>query len=317
MRIALATCSNLPDWEIDDHAFWKALEHEGIDFDCVVWDKALVNWANYDGVLVRTTWDYQEKIEQFQNWLTKVETQTKVLNPAAVMRWNTEKTYLRDLAELGAPFLDTIWLRAGEHVDLGEVLQAKDWEAGFLKPVVGATARETLRFTTHEAGLKLAQAHLERLLPHESLMLQPYCRSVEAVGEYSALYFGGHFSHGVQKIPLPGDYRVQDDFGASDCPYIFSKSDRESIHQVWLAFERFWGGKVHVTDLAYGRVDLLRTSEGRLVLNELELIEPSLFFRHDPDSPKRLARVIGSSFRGAHVSAAGRGLSESGRLAGI
>ena len=105
------------------------------------------------------------------------------------------------------------------------------WQRGFLKPVVGATARETLRFVCNDEGLAQAQSHVDRLLPNEGLMLQPYLESVETDGELSALYFDGEYSHGVRKVPVPGDYRVQDDFGASDEPYTFSDGE---VQCAWL-----------------------------------------------------------------------------------
>ena len=172
-------------------------------------------------------------------------------------------------------------------------MKEKGWTRGFLKPVVGATARETLPFDDSAEGIAAATSHLDRLLPDEAMILQPFCESVKTEGEYSAIYFGGELSHGVQKIPVPGDYRVQDDFGASDKPHEFSSTDFKWVGQVLEALDKLRADRfAEAAPLLYARVDLLRDVHGDLCLNELELVEPSLFFRHDPESPARLVRAL-------------------------
>ena len=293
MRIALPTCSNLPDWEVDDRPFHQALADAGIAYECPIWDDAAVNWETFDAVLIRTTWDYQEKQPQFVSWARGLEGKTRLINPIEIIEWNTRKTYLRDLEQWGAPLTPTVWLDQGTEVNLAEVLKERGWSRGFLKPVVGATARETLPFDDSEEGLAGAAAHLGRLLPNEDMILQPFFESVKTEGEYSAIYFGGKLSHGVQKIPVPGDYRVQDDFGASDQPHTFSDEDFARVQAILNALDELIEERFPTMgSLLYARVDLLRDGRGQLCLNELELVEPSLFFRHDPESPARLVEAL-------------------------
>ena len=123
-------------------------------------------------------------------------------------------------------------------------------------------------------------------------MIQPYVSTVETDGELSAIYFGGRFSHGVQKIPVLGDYRVQEDFGAKDVDYEFSSEDLRAIDKVFTALDAVMKDRFPGEELAYGRVDFLRAESGQLWLNELELVEPSLFFRRAPASAERLADVL-------------------------
>lgn len=293
MRIALPTCSNLPDWEVDDYPFHQALVDAGISFERPIWDDPKVDWNNFDAVLIRTTWDYQEKQPQFVRWARDLEGKTRLINPIEIIEWNTRKTYLRDLEELGAPLTPSIWLERGTQVVIEELMQERGWSRGFLKPVVGATARETLPFDDSVEGLKAAAEHLERLLPDESMILQPFFESVKSEGEYSAIYFGGELSHGVQKIPVPGDYRVQDDFGATDRPHTFSDADFVRVEAILEALDKLVTTRFSdMAPLLYARVDLLRDGAGHLCLNELELVEPSLFFRHDPGSPARLVKAL-------------------------
>lgn len=291
MRLGLATRSDLPTWEVDDRHFHHALRERGVAFELVVWDDPGVDWQAFDGVLIRTTWDYQDKLAAFLAWSERVAAATRLWNPAAVVRWNTHKHYLRDLERAGVALAPTVWLARGSRVDVARLVAANGVREGFLKPCVGATARETLRFATDRAGLAAAQAHVDRLLPAEDLMLQPFLRSVLQRGEWSAIFVDGRISHCVRKIPVPGDYRVQDDFGARDERYEPSASERAGAERV-MTLVTTRGGPCPAADgrpLLYGRADFLWNDAGDCVLTELELVEPSLFFRHAPDAADVLA----------------------------
>src|SRR5262245_7862751 len=111
MRLALATCSALPAWEVDDCVFHEALEARGIDEQPAVWDDRNVDWATFDAVLIRTTWDYQDKRAAFVAWAEQLP--VPLYNPADIVRWNTHKSYLRDLEASGVPIVATEWLHRG------------------------------------------------------------------------------------------------------------------------------------------------------------------------------------------------------------
>jgi hypothetical protein len=251
-------------------------------------------------VLLRTTWDYQDKLPAFRSWVDHVAGCTRLFNPAPVVRWNTHKHYLRDLAAAGAPLAPTRWLARGTVVDVGALVAEAGWSEAFLKPCVGATARETLRFAADERGLAAARAHVARLLPHEDLMLQPFLAPVLTRGEWSAVFVDGAITHCVRKVPVPGDYRVQDDFGASDEPWL-PDPDERALAERTMAIACSAGGPVPGADgrpLLYGRADFLWNDAGGCVLTELELVEPSLFFRHAPAAAHRLAHALLARLRG-------------------
>src|SRR5262245_15346280 len=275
MRLALATCTTVPDWEVDDRSFHAALAARRIDAPQVSWDDRNVDWSAFDAVLIRTTWDYQEKRSAFVAWAEQLT--VPLYNPADIVRWNTHKFYLRDLEARGVPIVPTEWLLRGTHPDIASLCRARGWRRAFLKPCIGATARETIRF---EAGDPAAQAHAARLLAHEDLMLQPYLARVETEGELSAVFIDGQLTHGVRKVPVPGDYRVQDDFGAKD--YLIDFPD------VGLARRTI---EAAGSGLLYGRADFLIADDG-LQLTELELVEPSLFFRHCRNAADLLADAL-------------------------
>lgn len=298
MEIALATCSNLPDWEVDDRPLVAALEERRVRVAQPAWDDPRIDWDAFDACLIRTTWDYMERQEAYAAWAEDVAAITPFFNPPGVVRWNTDKRYLQQLEAVGIAGAPTIWLPRGSRPDLAELLAARGWRQAFLKPWIGATARETLRFRADPTGLADAQAHLDRVLPREGLMLQPYLDKVETEGERSAIFFEDEsgelaFSHAVVKRPVPGDYRVQDDFGASDEPVDLAEREMEIARGAVAAVHRpgLWPGDPD-DRLLYARVDLLRGDDDEVFVTELELVEPSLFFRHDPEAADRLADAL-------------------------
>ncbi|HXD74790.1 MAG TPA: hypothetical protein VN628_13675 [Vicinamibacterales bacterium] len=273
----------MPSWEVDDRPFHDALRARGIPFIEAVWDDPAVDWPSFDAVLIRTTWDYQEKRDAFVAWAGRLP--VPLHNPIDIVGWNTHKSYLRDLEARGVPIVPTEWLARGTSPDIASLCADRGWARAFLKPCVGATSRETLRFA---AGDPAAQRHADRLLAREDLMLQPYLSRVETEGEMSAIFIEGELTHAVRKVPVPGDYRVQDDFGANDYPIEFPDVPlaRAAIDAV--------GRR-----LLYARADFLRSDEG-LQLTELELVEPSLFFRHGRHAADRLADAISNLLLSRH-----------------
>ena len=277
MKIALASCSNLPGWEIDDQPLIDAFLERGFSVSNPSWDSD-VDWSIFDVCLLRTTWDYTLHIEAFLEWVNRVSQQTVLLNSSEIIHWNSDKRYLKELSEKGVPIAPTVWLE--EQQDIETILQERGWDKAFLKPLVGACAYDTLRFSIDEAGI--AQQLLHKVLGTCGMMLQPYLKRVETEGEYSAIYFSGTLSHCVQKIPVSGDYRVQDDYGAFDqaiepLPGLTTLAQQalEAIEEDWL----------------YARVDALRMEDETWVLNELEMIEPSLFFRHSKTAAMQLVEA--------------------------
>lgn len=283
MHIALATCAKLPGWETDDAPLHAALTARGVTLARPIWDDPAVDWSSFDACLIRTTWDYQDNRDRFIAWAERASAATRLFNPLPVVRWNTHKRYLRDLDDRGLPVVPTVWLEPGAPADVAALAHAHGWAHAFLKPAVGATARETLRFACDPPGLAAAQTHVDRLLPNEMLLLQPYLANVETTGEVSVLFIDDAVSHAVRKVPVPGDYRVQDDFGAHDEPY-------EASAALLALARRFVEAVDH--DLLYARTDFLFDDAGAPHLTELELVEPSLFLRHAPGAADALAEAL-------------------------
>ena len=282
-RIALASCAELPALDEEGQLLLAALRARGAKADPVVWDDDSADWAEYDLVVVRGTWDYVPQLERFLAWTGHVAEVSRLLNPAGVIRWNTDKRYLADLDRAGVPVVPTQFLEPGDGPDhrFGDVEHV-------VKPVVSAGSRDTLRLSPADAGRGLA--HAAALLDAgRSVMVQPYLHEVDEHGETALLHLDGHFSHAMRKGPLlaPGMELVEDLYAEEEMSVREpSAAEREVAAAALAALPDGLG-----EDLLYARVDLLPSPDGPRLL-ELELTEPSLFLDHHPPGVEALADAV-------------------------
>jgi glutathione synthase/RimK-type ligase-like ATP-grasp enzyme len=265
-RVALATCAEIPDLEPDDRLLLPALAAHDIEGVPAVWDDGTVEWDAFDLVVLRSTWDYAERRDEFLAWARSLR---HVENPVPLLEWNTDKRYLEQLAAAGVPTVPTRFVAPGA---------AFEPPAGsfVVKPSVSAGGRSSARFGPQDvdaAHALIAEIHAEG----RTAMIQPYLSGAE---EKAVVYIGGEYSHALlRRVPLPaaGSLSVlylEEELAPADS----SAEDRETA----LAALACAPG----TPL-YARVDLL----GGAVL-ELELTEPSLYLEFGEGSAERLAYAV-------------------------
>jgi hypothetical protein len=281
-RIAIATCSTLPEADPDERLVIEPLRSLGIDTLPAVWDDPAVDWAGFDITVIRSTWDYTPRRQAFIEWARLVP---RVFNPADVIAWNTDKRYLADLSAAGLPVVPTIWLEPTGTLDLPAQ------GVHVLKPSVGAGSVDVGRFDLrekHEA--ELASAHAERLLAAgRTVMVQPYLERIDAQGEAGLIFVGGELSHAVSKgAMLAGEHALVGGMYKEETITPRTPSAAElALAQRTLAAVP--GG---ADRLLYARVDLVPGPSGEPLIIELELTEPSLFMGIVPGSAERFARAI-------------------------
>jgi glutathione synthase/RimK-type ligase-like ATP-grasp enzyme len=290
-REALALDEDLPPLR-------DALAARGAEVALPCWDDAAVDWTRFDIAVLRSTWDYAERIGEFLDWAARCAALTRLLNPLEVVRWNTDKRYLADLARAGVPVVPTCFIAAGadaavelaaflaggvESLSVGRAAPFSDF---VVKPVVGAGSRDAARYA--RAGVAQALAHLRRLLESgREAMLQPYLDQVDQHGETAVIFFEGRFSHAVRKGPLLRS-------GAGLVPSLFApeqitpRAAEAAERQVAIAACH----AIPFDVLLYARVDLVRGANGTPAVLELELTEPSIFFAHAPGAAERLAAAV-------------------------
>ncbi len=288
--IALVTARAARGLDEDQQPLEAALQEAGTQTRVVDWDDPGVDWGSYDLAILRSTWDYTERLQQFLGWVDRASTVTTLLNPPRIIRWNTDKHYLSEIARARVPVVPSrfIELREDPLPVLNRFLAEHPCEELVVKPSVGAGSRDAQRFKRDDVGS--AAAHAQRLLQAKrSVLMQPYLNRVDRDGETALIYFAGRFSHAIRKGPLlPPAGQANDAMGLFAPEHITPRTpgqDELAVADKVLAALPF------ETPL-YARVDLIRDSAGAPCLLELELTEPSLFFAQAPGSAQRFAAAV-------------------------
>lgn len=265
----------------------------GWTVDDVPW-RAEADWDAYDAVVIRSPWDYQDAPDDFLAVLEQIDgSAARLENPLAVVRWNLQKTYLRDLGAAGVPIVPTRWAESGV---TAEVLAdaAREWGAAEVvaKPVVSANADGTFRLAApaSRSGAVADWAGALSALADRPSLVQPFVPAVVAEGEYSVFAFGGAVSHAILKTPAAGDFRVQEEHGGR----IRGVAPEPALLGLT---RRALAAVPHDAPLLYARVDAIRMPDGGFAVMELELIEPSLYFPFGDGSPARFAAALDARFR--------------------
>lgn len=279
--VLLATCAEVPELDEDARCLQRALTRRGVDARAAVWTDDGVDWAHADLVMVRSTWDYARRRDRYLAWAATVASETPLHNPADLLAWTTDKTYLRDLAAVGVPVVPTCFLSPEDgtehpYLDVEHVV----------KPAVSAGSKDTHRLGPEDADRSRAEARSI----HASgriVMVQPYLAAVDTTGETALVFLDGRFSHALRKGPL-----LQR--GAGPVQGLFAEEDmslREPSPQELAVAERALAAVPGDEPPLYARVDLLPTDEGPRLL-ELELAEPSLFLDLVDGAADRVADAV-------------------------
>lgn len=266
---------------LEDGLLQKAFENLGLKAKRVDWADPEIDWESTRAAIFRTTWDYFDRFDEFEKWLDEVELKTRFINPISQIRWNMDKWYLKDLKERGVHIVETRYIERGTTSNLKTLITQSGWKEVILKPTIAGAARHTYRIDLN--NIDEHESIFRKLIADEDMMLQPFQYNVMEKGEVSMMVVGGQYTHSVLKKGKEGDFRVQDDFGGTLHPYEPTDEEITLAEQVAKACEPL---------PAYARIDLMWDNENKLAVSEVELIEPELWFRRNPESADKLALWI-------------------------
>ncbi|MDR2114417.1 MAG: hypothetical protein LBO75_03970 [Bifidobacteriaceae bacterium] len=293
-KIALVTCSEFPQLDAYDAVLVPRFNSLGVEVDAAVWDDPTVDWDAYDLCVVRSTWDYASRRDEFLAWARSVP---RLANPAPVLEWNTDKHYLRDLELQGVQVVPTTWLEPDAGLKARGLHTRMPALGDFvLKPAVAAGSIGAGRYTANDSQLRgRAIAYALRMLEQgKTVMLQRYLPSVDTKGEVSMVYLDGTFRYAVRKDamltgPEDGEDRM---YHAERLEGGYTPTAAERAigdHAVAAAME-ILGNPLR--PFLYARADVLQGADLEPVLLELELTEPSLFPELAPGGIDQLCRAI-------------------------
>ncbi|MEZ4647394.1 MAG: hypothetical protein R3E97_01180 [Candidatus Eisenbacteria bacterium] len=315
-RVAFLTIRNMDGYVSDDELVREPLSRRGYDLEVVPWDSE-TDWSRFRAVLLRTTWDYHDRLDEFLGVLETIESSgCELCNPREVVRWNADKRYLGELGDRGVPVVPTFYREANANLDLEGLFSHFQTHEVIVKPTVGACAFDTFRVRNERVDRGVAAApsvdrapsskndasrsewfggtvphlpftneneeRIEAALRGRPYMVQPFVPEILSSGETSLFFFDGRYSHSVLKMPKSGDFRVQEEYGGLITPADPPRDLVEACGAIAGLFD---------PPLLYARVDIVRTGE-LFVLMELELIEPALYFRIVPGAAETFADAI-------------------------
>lgn len=277
MKIAFLSCDDLSSYVVDDNYLFDALKTEWpeLQYEVLSWSDAKIDGSKFDVAVLRTTWDYTQNRDLFLRTLERIQSSgCIVLNPIEVIRWNSHKSYMKDLVKSGVAIIESYFLDEESIASLDQKLtEDRNY---VLKPIVGASA-ESIKVLPKS---QLLQEILNLEKPSE-WFVQPFMKEV-LDGERSIFYFNSKFSHACKKVPKDGDFRVQEEHGGLITAYTPDEPELQFATSVLSAIGQ---------NLLYARIDFLKTNLGPQLI-ELELIEPSLYFRTDENAAKNFVNAL-------------------------
>jgi len=286
--IALVTARVARDVDDDLPPLLAALQARHPAVELVDWDDAAVDWSRYSLALLRSPWDYTQRLPEFLGWVERAARATLLLNPPEVVRWNVDKRYLGELAQEGIAVVPSHYIGPGDDAVAGlDAFLAAHAEAELVvKPTVGAGSRDAQRHA--RADREAALAHVRSLQSRgATALLQPYLGRIDELGETALLYFDGQFSHAIRKGPLlrRGEGPTRALFAPEHITPRTPDAAERALAESVLAALPFG-------TLLYARVDLIRAADGSPFLLELELTEPSVFLAQAAGAAEAFAAAI-------------------------
>jgi len=280
-----------PDWYAkqvmnEDAMLAEALRTQGYSVKSVDWADPGVDWHSAEAAIFRSTWDYFDRYAEFKKWFEETQHKVRFINPVSLLEWNMDKHYLKDLEARGMAIVPSIFMKTGDVRSLAQLLEGSTWKEYILKPCVSGCARHTYHLKPEQ--LKNYEELYTTLIKEEPMMLQEFQESISSQGEVSHMVMGGRYTHSILKHSKEGDFRVQDDFGGTVHPYTAAAAE--------IAFAEKAFASCNPIPL-YGRVDVMWDNDGSLRISEMELIEPELWFRFNPEAARILAEVIDGDLR--------------------
>lgn len=256
----------------EDGPLLAYLQEKGLNIHREIWNDAHVDWKQYDVVILKAPWDYHEQLDKFHNWLDKLQSHgCHVWNPVDVVKWNSDKNYLIEIAEKGLKIIPTLAYKAGSRIDLKQLSDHFGSNTLVFKPSISAGAKDTFKVDANNPEETFSK--IGKLIDHQDFLVQEFSAEVQSEGEWSFLFFNGVFSHSILKTPGRGDFRVQHYFGGTiQSPLV----KQHHIEQASAYVEKF------AMDCLYARVDGVMRGDV-FYLMELELIEPLLFLAFSSD----------------------------------
>ena len=266
---------------LEDKILQNKLENIGLNVCKIDWANPDFDWKSSKYAIFRSTWDYFERFDEFFSWIEQTQHKINFINTSEIINWNIDKHYLRDLEIKGINITPTIFIEKNDKITLKQLFNKTKWTEAVIKPVISGAARHTYRLDRN--NYSKYKRIFQHLIKNEGMMFQEFMQDITLKGEISIILIGGKYTHAVRKTAKIDDFRVQDDHGGKVEKYDATHEEIKFANECIKKCPFF---------PIYARVDIVYNNSNKLSLIELELIEPELWFRNNPQSAKILAEEI-------------------------
>ncbi|MEH3114778.1 ATP-grasp domain-containing protein [Pedobacter terrae] len=267
--------------ESEDDKLLNFLQEKGLNIEKVIWNDVHIKWEDYSLAILKSPWDYFDLIEDFYIWLDLLETKkVKLLNPIGVVRWNSDKRYLKEIEAAGLKIIPSVFINKRNGVTLKHYFEKFNTNRLIVKPCISGGAKNTFKATIDH--VEAMNHQLNQLIQEEDFIIQPFLPEILENGEWSFIFFNGTYSHSLIKKAKPGDFRVQPAHGGS-------VHTQNPGHDLIATAQQYID--LFAKNCLYARVDGTFVN-GEFLLMELELIEPFLFLNTSPESYDRYYRAL-------------------------
>lgn len=280
-KCAFLSLDGTGDYVIDDEHAIEPLMELGWQVSTVSWRQTDIPWSDFDIVVIRSTWDYWNDVPAFLDTLERIDSETRLVNRLDLVRWNLVKTYMRDLQENGIGIVPTHWASSLQVESFAAFQEELGTDEIVVKPTVGANGDDAYRVSADDPPERLER--IAGIFHKRDCMIQPFMPNIISEGEYSLFFFAGQYSHAILKTPAESEFRSQEEHGGEIRAVVPEEKLLLRAHQAV--------GTLSPAPL-YARIDFVRDDANDFLVMELELIEPSMYLRMDPQAPERFAMAI-------------------------
>ena len=280
MKIALLTCTDLPNLTAADQLLIPELAKHNIAATPAISSDKDIDWSTFDVLIFRNTWDYYEHQAEFDAWLQKIQHRNiATLNPLAVIDRNKHKFYLRELEQQGIKVIPTIYIDQTQNLNLKNTVPSH-WQQAVIKPAYSGGSFQTELFDT--TNIESINQIFAPIAAQKDLLLQQFMPEIKTLGETSFVFFDKKFSHAVNKQAVNNDFRIQQQYGGI---YTLINASQHIINQAQAIVNTF------SENLLYARVDGI-VINNELHLMEVECLEPDLYLDLQPTAIQKFVAAI-------------------------
>ena len=286
-KCAFLTINDLSDFECYDDKLISPMNQNGWECEFIPWDQSNINWNNFDLAIIRSTWDYQDRIQEFLDVLENINLSNCILeNSLELVKWNIDKSYLKELSKKKIQIVPSLFYESYSKKILSDSFSFFSTNKLIIKPAISANADDTFIIDTENS--EKISTMLENTFTNRKFIIQPFIENIMLEGEYSLIFFENTHSHTLVKKPKRGDFRVQEEHGGILTPV--EKPDIKMVNEA----KKILNSLPYKS--LYSRIDFVKR-ENHFLLMEVELIEPSLYFNLNPNAAKKFASIINKTFQ--------------------